>query len=186
MKEYLPLVCWLCISSGDGLLLWLLGAVFYPTLLDMALLKTVEVQTEYLDYFTRNINPLVRARYVWLATLTRQGRELRSYPGIERLLTFGLLNSYFFWWRFAPVTVERVYLPNLVGDSTVENSWGANWIPRLFHKEYTILWFEFYLCDLLHQREAPFRGLHISKLWSFSYILVHSRPVIFTSRAIIM
>ena len=55
VKEYLPLVCLLCISSCDGLHLWLLGGVVYLTLLNTATLKTVEVQTEYLDYFTRNI-----------------------------------------------------------------------------------------------------------------------------------
>ena len=33
------------------------------------------------------------------------------------------------------MTVGRSCLPNLVGDGTVENSWGANWIPRLFYKE---------------------------------------------------
>ena len=32
-----------------------MGAVLYLTLLDTAPLKTVEVQTEYLDYCTRNI-----------------------------------------------------------------------------------------------------------------------------------
>ena len=32
-----------------------MGAVFYLTLLETAPLKTVEVQTEYLDYFTRDI-----------------------------------------------------------------------------------------------------------------------------------
>ena len=31
--------------------------VVYLTLLETASLKTVEVQTEYLDYFTRNIQP---------------------------------------------------------------------------------------------------------------------------------
>ena len=55
VKDYLPLGCWFCISSGDSLHLWLLGAVFYLTLLETAPLKTAEVQTEYLDYFSRNI-----------------------------------------------------------------------------------------------------------------------------------
>ena len=32
-----------------------MGAVFYLTLLETAPLKKVEVQTEYLDYCTRNI-----------------------------------------------------------------------------------------------------------------------------------
>ena len=32
----------------------MLGAVVYLTLLDMAPLKTAEVQTEYLDYLTKN------------------------------------------------------------------------------------------------------------------------------------
>ena len=55
MKEYLRLGFWLCISPGDGLNLWLLGSVVYLTLLDTATLKKIEVQTEYLDYFTKNI-----------------------------------------------------------------------------------------------------------------------------------
>ena len=32
----------------------MLGAIFYLTFLETTPLKTVEVQTEYLDYFTRN------------------------------------------------------------------------------------------------------------------------------------
>ena len=67
-------------------------------------------------------------------------------PVSERLLTFELLTSYFLWCRFARVTVGRAIPPNLVGNDTDENIWGANWIPKLFYKEYTILWFEFDLC----------------------------------------
>ena len=33
----------------------MLGAVVYLTLLETAQLKTVEMKTEYLDYFTKNI-----------------------------------------------------------------------------------------------------------------------------------
>ena len=55
VKYYLRLSCWLRFYYGDGLYLWLLGAVVYLTLLETALLKTVEVQTEYLDYCTSNI-----------------------------------------------------------------------------------------------------------------------------------
>ena len=58
----------------------------------------------------------------------------------------GLLTLYFFLCRFAPVTVGHGCLPNLVGDGTVENSWGAHWMPRLFYEWYIILWFEFDLC----------------------------------------
>ena len=36
--------------------LFLLGVVVYLTLLEMAPLKTVQVKTEYLDYFRRNIH----------------------------------------------------------------------------------------------------------------------------------
>ena len=43
------------ISSYDGLHLLLLVMVVYLSLLQTALLKTVEVQTEYLGYFTKNI-----------------------------------------------------------------------------------------------------------------------------------
>ena len=112
-------------------------------------------------------NTLVQVRSVCLATLTRQGRYPWSYPVSERLLTFGLLTSYFFWWRFVLVTVAHGCLPNLVGDGTVENSWGENWIPRLFYEEYTILWFDFDLCGLQHQQDAPIWGFHISTLWIF-------------------
>ena len=66
--------------------------------------------------------------------------------GSERLPTFGLLTSYLFLWRFAPVNVGHICLPNLVGDGTVENRWGAKLIPGLLYKEYTSLWFEFDLC----------------------------------------
>ena len=55
MKDYLPLGCLLRFYPGDGLYLWLLGAVIYLTLLETESLKTVEVQTEHLDYCTRNI-----------------------------------------------------------------------------------------------------------------------------------
>ena len=41
--------------SGEGLHLLFLGALFYLTLMETKQLKTVDVQTEYLDYFTRNI-----------------------------------------------------------------------------------------------------------------------------------
>ena len=67
-------------------------------------------------------------------------------PGSERILAFELLTSYFFLWPFSTVTVGRGFLPKLVGDSTVENTWGAKWIPRLLFEIYTILWFEFDLC----------------------------------------
>ena len=67
-------------------------------------------------------------------------------PVSEILLIFGSLNFYLLWWKFAVVTVGRASIPNYVGENTVQNSWGANWIPRLFYKEYTILWFEFDLC----------------------------------------
>ena len=78
VKDYPPLGSWLRISSGDGLYLWLLGAVVCLTLLETAPLKTVEVQTEYLDFFTRNIQSFGWVWYLWLATLTRQGINIWS------------------------------------------------------------------------------------------------------------
>ena len=35
------------------------------------------------------------------------------------------------------------------------------------YEEYTILWFEFDMCGLRHQRDVPFWGIHISTLWVF-------------------
>ena len=124
--------CWLRISSGEGFHLWLLGTLVHITLLVMTALKTVELQTEYLDYLRGMCNPLVRVRSVWLVTLKRQKRDILIYPVIKILPTFGLFNSYFFWWRFSFVTVGRAILPNLFGNDTVGNSWGANLILRLF------------------------------------------------------
>ena len=89
--------------------------------------------------------PRTNCLFLFLRQRLRCRRRLRG-PFSERLLTFGLLTSYFFWWQFALVTVERASIPNLVGNDTVENSWGANWIPRLFDEEYTILWLDFDLC----------------------------------------
>ena len=84
------------------------------------------------------------------------------------------------------MAVGRGYITNRVGDRTVENSLGANLLYILFYEGYIILWFDFDLCGLRHQRDVPFWRLHLSTLWSFSYILDHSRPVILARRAIIM
>ena len=157
MKDYFNLGCDLRFSPGDGLHLWLLSEIVYLTWLDTATLKTVEIQTEYLDYFPRNIQSIGLSLICMWATLTIQGIEILSKPGSEIILTFGLLTSYLFWWQFAPVTVERSCLPNLVGDGTVENSWGANWITILFFDEYTILWFVFDLCGNMHWRNKEER-----------------------------
>ena len=67
---------------------------------------------------------------MWLATLTRKRSAILSYPGILILTTFGFVSSLFSWCQFAPVTVERGCLPNLVVDGTIENSSSSNWIPR--------------------------------------------------------
>ena len=58
--------------------------------------------------------------------------EVSQSLKITYLLVFDFV---FFWWQFALVTVGRGCLPNLVGDGTVENSRGANWILRLFYEE---------------------------------------------------
>ena len=58
MKYFIHLVCCIYISSGDGLHLVLLGAVVSLMFLETALLKIAEVQTEYLYYFSRNIQSI--------------------------------------------------------------------------------------------------------------------------------
>ena len=57
VKDYLPLGCWLHILSGNSLHLWLLGVLVYLNLLGMTPLKTVDVQTEYLDNLRVIYNP---------------------------------------------------------------------------------------------------------------------------------
>ena len=79
-------------------------------------------------------SPTPRTHCLFLVLRQRLRRRRFRGPVSEIPLTFGLLNSYFFWRWFVFVTVGRTILPNLVGDDTVENSWVANWIPRLFYK----------------------------------------------------
>ena len=72
----------------------------------------------------------------------------------ERLLTFWVVEFVFFWCRFALVTVGRASLPYLVWyiHRWKQLRFKLN-IQRLY-KEYTILWFDFDLCGLWHQKDA--------------------------------
>ena len=96
VKYYLPLSCWLRISSGDVLHLWLLVVIVYLTLMETAPLKRIEVLTEYLDYSMRKIQSFGWVWSAWLVTLTRQLREpfLLVYFFVVSWLTFkGNLHS---------------------------------------------------------------------------------------------
>ena len=62
MKDYLYLGCLIRFYPSDGLHQWLLVAVIYLTLLETAPMKIVQVQTEYLDYYTRNIESFGQPR----------------------------------------------------------------------------------------------------------------------------
>ena len=66
----------------------------------------------------------------WFLVLCRRLRRRCQFcgPVSERIITFGLLTSYLFWWQFALATIGRASLPYLVWNDTVENSWGVNWI----------------------------------------------------------
>ena len=87
-------------------------------------------------------SPIPRTYCLFLVLSKRFRRCRLCAPGSEKLITFELLNLFFFWWRFATVTVGCGCLSNLFGEGNVVNSWGANWISRLLYEEYTTLWFE--------------------------------------------
>ena len=92
VKGYLPLGCWLRIYYGDSMHMWFLGAVVYQTLLEKAQLKTVEVQTEYLEFFTRNIKSLVWVWSVWFAISTRHPLLGTTYQyNVDFFIYFGSL-----------------------------------------------------------------------------------------------
>ena len=139
-------VIYFVFSSCGGLHLCLLGAVVYLTLLEKAPLKTFEVQTEYLDYCTRNIQSFGSSLICVVSDIddTRNicFKLARQWRATYLWVVYFVLS----WRRFAHGTVGRSCLPNAVGDGTVEKSWGANWIPILLYKEYTTFWFEFDLC----------------------------------------
>ena len=44
-----------------------------------------------------------------------------------------MLTLYFVWWRFALVIVGRASLPYLVGNNTVEKSWGVNNLRGIYN-----------------------------------------------------
>ena len=104
--------------------------------------------------------PLIpRTNFLFLFLRRRLRRRCQLCgPGSEIILTFELMTSYFFWRWFAPVTIRRGCQTNLVGDSTIENSWGANWIPILFYEEYKILWLSF-MCVVSDINETGKRPL---------------------------
>ena len=55
--------------------LWLLGGVVHLALLEMALLKIVEVQTEYLDYFTRDIHSFGLSSIYVVSDIDKTGKR---------------------------------------------------------------------------------------------------------------
>ena len=151
--------------------MWQLGAFVYLTLFEPALLKPIEVITEYQDYFIANIQSFGWVWSVCLAILTRQVRELLIYPVSKRLTTFGFFTSYFFWWQFSPVTAGCGCVPNLVGDVTVKSSGGENWIPRLFYEENTILWLSF-VCVVSNDDNTGKRYLKVASKQNTTYLWV--------------
>ena len=121
---------YLRISYVYGLHLWLLGALVYLTLFGIDTVEnSLGVNWIYRD-LPRNIqsfgsisvcvfcnNNDIRTREQqqwWQHAMDPLDRSLPSYPLSERLLTFLLLTSYFVWWRFILVTVERAIIPYLV------------------------------------------------------------------------
>ena len=55
--------------------LWMLGALVYLTLLETEPLKTVGVQTEYLDYFTRSIQSIVLSLICVVSNIDETGKR---------------------------------------------------------------------------------------------------------------
>ena len=51
-----------------------MGALVYLTLLETALLKTVNVQTEYIDYFTRNIQSFGSSSICMVSDIDKTGK----------------------------------------------------------------------------------------------------------------
>ena len=53
----------------------MLGALFYLNVLDKTPLKTVEVKTKYLDYFTRNIQSFASSLICVVSNIDETGKR---------------------------------------------------------------------------------------------------------------
>ena len=100
------------------------------------------------------LSPIPHTRRLFLVLLWC----LRCYcqfrgPVSKKLLTFRLLTSYFVWWRFALVTVGSASLPYLVRYRYGWKEFRCKLNTQIIYKKYTILWFEFDLCGLQHQKD---------------------------------
>ena len=63
-----------------------------PNLVGYGTIEKVEVQTEYLDCFTRNIQSFCSSSICVVSNIDETGKG----PGSERIINFGLLTLYFF------------------------------------------------------------------------------------------
>ena len=133
MKYYLPLGCWLRIFSGDGLHLWMLGALVYLTLFVIDSIENIWCVSWIPRDFTSNIQSFGLSSICvvcdnnepWMIVLKLANKWNNTYLlgcWLRILSGYGL----HLWLLGALVSITWF------GIYTVEKSWGVNWIPRYF------------------------------------------------------
>ena len=86
-------------------------------------------------------------------------------------LTFGLLTSYFVWWRFALVTVRRASLPCLVWYRHCWKQLRCKLNTQRLYEEYKILCFKCNICGLPID-DTGTKAFKVPTKWKTSYVLV--------------
>ena len=155
MKDYLPLGCWICILSGDGLHLWLLGALLYLTFFGINTIENSWVVNLIPRDFTRNIQYFGSSSICVVCDINETGtRALKLATKWKTTYLWGcwlriFSGDYLHLW----LLVALVYL-TLFGIDTNENSWGINWIPRYFTSNIQSFGSSSICVGLQHRRDA--------------------------------
>ena len=125
--------CWLRISSGDGLHLWLFGAIVYLTFSGIYTVDNSWDVNWIPRDFTRNIQSFGSSLICVVCNINKTGTGALKLA--TKWKTTYLLGC---WLRIFSgdslnvwVLGALIYL-TLFGIYTVENSWGVNWLPRDF------------------------------------------------------
>ena len=155
MKDYLPLGCWIIISFGDGLYLWLLGVIFYINLFGIETTDNSSGVNWIPRDFTRNIQYFGPSLICVVCDISNTGtRDLKLATKWKTTYLLGC------WISISSGDVLHLWLwgalvyLTLFGIFTAENSWGVNWILIDFTRNIKFLWFEFNQCGLIHWQDA--------------------------------
>ena len=163
--------CWLCISSGDGLHLWLLGALVYLTLFGI---DTVEISwcvNWITRHFTRNIQSFGSSLIYVVCNIDETGK--RNLKLASKWKTTYLLGC---WLCISSGDCLHLWLLGILvyltlfGIDTVEIIWCVNWIIRHFTSNIQSFGSSL-ICVVCNIDETGKRNLKLASKWKTNYLL---------------